>query len=234
MPTQDDTQQPRLTRRQVAAAVDRTGWRLLSGSLVTAVAVSDAADAGRLVAAVLAACGHRADGHLHIELSDDVVVLTLQTSGQAGVTPADIELLATIGDAVVAQGFRCEAAVAGRGVQLVELAIDAMDIPRVQSFWRAVLGYRDEAGNPENSVALVDPLGHGPSIWFQQLDRPREQRNRIHFDVMVGQDEADSRVAAAVAAGGTLVSDARARAFWVLADPEGNEICVCTWQDREK
>ena len=38
--------------------------------------------------------------------------------------------------------------------------------------------------------------------------------------------------AAALAAGGTMVNDSYARAFWVLADPEGNEACLCTWEDR--
>ena len=45
-------------------------------------------------------------------------------------------------------------------------------------------------------------------------------------------DEAEARVAAAIAAGGHLVSDERAPRFWVLADGEGNEVCVCTWQAR--
>ena len=39
--------------------------------------------------------------------------------------------------------------------------------------------------------------------------------------------------AAALAAGGVLVSDRAAPAFWVLADAEGNEVCVCTWQGRD-
>ena len=39
-------------------------------------------------------------------------------------------------------------------------------------------------------------------------------------------------VAAAVAAGGRLVSDAFASSWWILADADGNEACVCTWQDR--
>lgn len=39
-------------------------------------------------------------------------------------------------------------------------------------------------------------------------------------------------LAAAVAAGGTLVTDRFARSFWVLADAEGDEACACTWQDR--
>ena len=48
----------------------------------------------------------------------------------------------------------------------------------------------------------------------------------------VPHDEADARIAAALAAGGTLVSDDEARAFWVLADAEGYEACITTWEDR--
>jgi 4a-hydroxytetrahydrobiopterin dehydratase len=65
------------------------------------------------------------------------------------------------------------------------------------------------------------------------MDAPRKQRNRIHFDVAVSHDEAEDRIRAALAAGGVLVSDAQARAFWILADIEGNELCICTWLDRD-
>jgi 4a-hydroxytetrahydrobiopterin dehydratase len=40
-------------------------------------------------------------------------------------------------------------------------------------------------------------------------------------------------VRAALDSGGVLVSAGNARAFWVLADREGNEICACTRQDRD-
>jgi 4a-hydroxytetrahydrobiopterin dehydratase len=66
------------------------------------------------------------------------------------------------------------------------------------------------------------------------MDAPRPQRNRIHLDVTVAHDEAEARVQTALAAGGVLVSAARARAFWILADAEGNEVCVCTWLDRDE
>jgi 4a-hydroxytetrahydrobiopterin dehydratase len=59
------------------------------------------------------------------------------------------------------------------------------------------------------------------------------QINRIHFDVSVPDDEAQHRTRAALAAGGTLLYDAEAPAFWVLADAEGNEACVTTWQGRD-
>jgi 4a-hydroxytetrahydrobiopterin dehydratase len=64
------------------------------------------------------------------------------------------------------------------------------------------------------------------------MDEPRTERNRIHIDVLVPHDVAGQRVKDTIAAGGRLVSDAQAKAFWVLADPEGNEACICTWQDR--
>ena len=80
---------------------------------------------------------------------------------------------------------------------------------------------------------LIDPLGQGPAVWFQQMDAPRPQRNRMHVDVSVPHDQAHQRIEATVAAGGTVVSDAEAPAFWVLADPEGNEACITTWQGRD-
>ena len=79
----------------------------------------------------------------------------------------------------------------------------------------------------------MDRRGQSAAIWFQQMDEPRTQRNRIHFDIIVGHDEAAGRIEAALAAGGHLVSDSAAPAFWILADVEGNEVCVCTWQGRD-
>ncbi|MFM8267850.1 MAG: VOC family protein, partial [Ilumatobacteraceae bacterium] len=80
---------------------------------------------------------------------------------------------------------------------------------------------------------LVDPRGRGPSFWFQDMDEARRERSRFHIDVIVAHDEAEARIAATLEAGGRLVSDAYARSWWVLADADGNEACVCTWQDRD-
>lgn len=95
-------------------------------------------------------------------------------------------------------------------------------------FWRAVLGYR-EVGDED----LIDPLFQGPPFWFQQMDAPRPQRNRIHIDVYVPHDQAEARVAAALAAGGHVVSDENAPGWWTLADAEGNEVDVASWPDRD-
>jgi 4a-hydroxytetrahydrobiopterin dehydratase len=98
------------------------------------------------------------------------------------------------------------------------------------AFWRAVLGYQERGDSPEED--LIDPRGRGPSFWFQQMDAPRPQRNRIHIDVWVPPDQGEARVAAAIAAGGRLVTDEHAPSWWVLADPEGNEACVATTRSR--
>ncbi|WP_346121713.1 VOC family protein [Micromonospora coerulea] len=58
--------------------------------------------------------------------------------------------------------------------------------------------------------------------------RPGRHRTRMHIDVWVPYDQAEARVAAAVAAGGRLLTDEYAPAYWVLADAEGNEACVGT------
>jgi 4a-hydroxytetrahydrobiopterin dehydratase len=65
------------------------------------------------------------------------------------------------------------------------------------------------------------------------MDAPRPQRNRIHIDVWVPHDQAEARVAAAIAAGGRLVTDKHAPSWWVLADAEGNEACVATAMSRD-
>jgi 4a-hydroxytetrahydrobiopterin dehydratase len=103
-----------------------------------------------------------------------------------------------------------------------------MDEAVIRPFWAAVLDY----SVVEADGSLVDPRGQGWPIWFQQMDEPRTDRNRFHLDVSVPHDLAEQRIAAALAAGGRMVSDARAKAFWILADAEGNEACICTWQDR--
>jgi 4a-hydroxytetrahydrobiopterin dehydratase len=70
-----------------------------------------------------------------------------------------------------------------------------------------------------------------PMVWFQHMDAPRRQRNRVHVDISLPIAEAEARVKAALAAGGTLVSDAHAPMWWTLADPEGNEVDIAVHPD---
>ena len=94
--------------------------------------------------------------------------------------------------------------------------------------WKAALGY-DQVGGED----LIDPQSRHPPIWFQDMDPPRTQRNRLHVDVFVPPDAAEARIAAALAAGGHVVDDSHAPAWTVLADRAGNEVCVATWLGRD-
>jgi 4a-hydroxytetrahydrobiopterin dehydratase len=221
----------KLGRLAASTAVTGLGWRYVLGEFRTQVLTGSLPLAADVAARAAAVAG--AEGHLRMDVREDRVVLALQTAAVAWVTPQDVELARRI--SAVVEEFRLTTQPGGPGhtVQVLEIGIDAMDIARIRPFWQAVLGYADEPGRAGPPNGLVDPAGQGPAVWFQQMDAPRPQRNRIHFDVSVPHDEAHQRIAATVAAGGTLVYDAEAPAFWVLADPEGNEACVTTWQGRE-
>ena len=225
-----------LGRQEASDAVGDAGWRFMLGALRTSVVVSSLARAVGVAVEAVAVCGDDADGHLRADARPDRVVFTLQSLECAAVTTRDVELALRISAIVEKSGLVAEPEIgtgAPRSVQILEIAIDAMDIAGIRPFWKAVLGYGDEAGAEGPEDPLVDPVGQGPAVWFQQMDEARPQRNRIHFDVCVPHDEASRRVEAALAAGGRLVSATRAPAFWVLADLEGNEACVTTWQGRD-
>ncbi len=114
-------------------------------------------------------------------------------------------------------------------VQEVQFAIaakpDAIDV----GFWRAVLGYQpmlDDAG--------IDPLGISSNVWMQDLDLNKPLRHAMHIDVSVSKEHAQSRVDAAVSAGGVIVDSSEAPSWWVLADRSGNKVCVVAWPDGAK
>ena len=226
-----------LTRQQISDAVGALGWRYAVGVIRASVLVDSLASAAEVARVVTDVAGD-ADGSLSLDLRPDRAVLTLASPRDSQVGPDEIAAAQRISAAVDDLGLVTEPELgpgSPRSVQVLEIAIDALDIPAIRPFWQAVLGYGDEPGRdgPDTDAALVDPVGQGPAIWFQQMDEPRPQRNRIHFDVVVPHDETEHRIQATLAAGGRLVYDAEAPAFWVLADPEGNEACVCTWLARD-
>jgi 4a-hydroxytetrahydrobiopterin dehydratase len=227
-----------LSRTAASAAVAGIGWRYLLGTLAASVPIRSLAQASEAAAAAVAACGPDADAHLRVDLRPDRVELSVQARALGAATGRDAQLAHHIGAALTGLGLAPAdptSAASPRPVQELEIAIDALDIPAVRPFWKAVMAYVDEPGSDDDSQgAIVDPAGQLPAIWFQQMDRPRPQRNRIHLDITVAHDEAEPRVRAALAAGGRLVDDSFARSFWVLADAEDNEACVCTWTDRDE
>ena len=220
-----------LSRQEASDAVTYLGWRLVLGELRAEVWTGSLPLAADVAARAASVAG--ADGHLRLDVRDDRVIFSLQTAAVGGVTERDVALAQRI--TAVAAELRLDTVSTGggRSVQVLEIGIDTLNAAAIRPFWRAVLGYTDEPGRSGPWDRLVDPLGQGPAVWFQRMDVPRPERNRIHLDVSVPHDEAEPRIQAALAAGGTVLRDTDAPAFWVLADAEGNEACVCTWQGRD-
>ncbi len=213
---------PQVTAEQIAALPGLDDWRFVLGTLRADFQAGSYPAAAALVVAITEAA-EAADHHPDIDIRYPGRVRVVLTTHATGcVTELDVALARDISALAASSGAAAEPE---RG-QALEVAIDTMDADRIRPFWAAVLGYREAGG------ALVDPLRAGPAFWFQQMDSPRTDRDRFHIDVSVPHDQAEARVAAAIAAGGRLVTDAFARSWWVLADADGNEACVCTWQDR--
>jgi len=211
-----------VTAAELASLEDLGDWRFVLGEIHAHFQAGSFERAAKLIVAI-AAAAEAADHHPDIDLRyPDRVRVVCTTHATGGLSTADVELARRVSEMARSAGATAEPS----AVQMTEIAIDTMDADAIRPFWAAVLEYREVDG------ALVDPLRVGPPVWFQQMDEPRAGRDRFHIDVSVPHDVAEARVAAALAAGGTLVTSQYARSWWVLADSEGNEACVCTWQDR--
>lgn len=119
--------------------------------------------------------------------------------------------------------------------RFVQVGIDAVDIPAVRGFWRAVLGYEED---PREGVTdIVDPQLLGMPLFLQPMEADdtgrREQRNRLHVDLFIADDQARARVEAGLAAGGRVVREHPVLGT-TLADPEGNEVDIAVSPGRKE
>jgi 4a-hydroxytetrahydrobiopterin dehydratase len=212
-----------ISQQQFQDAVGTGDWRAVAEGACAYFRTGSFEGGARLVQRIseLAGLGaHHPDADLrHHGVTVRLITIT---PDRFGLSQRDVELARQISAVARELGAPADPSV----VQTVQVTVDALVSAEVMPFWRAVLGYEYCGGGPAED--LIDPRGRGPGFWFQQMDAPRPQRNRIHIDVWVPDDQAEARIAAALAAGGRLVSDEHAPAWWTLADAEGNEADVAT------
>ena len=206
--------------REFLASDGVDDWVVLHGGATAVFRVRSLGEAARLAEAVARVAGLEGSGAL-LTIGDDRLTVRL-SRGVFRLEERHIDVARA-----VSATARSHGAVADRaGVHEVQLAIaarpDALDV----GFWRAVLGYAPLADDN-----AVDPLGHGSTVWMQELDADKSLRHAMHVDVSVAREQAEARVAAALAAGGRIVDDADAPAGWILADPAGNRVCIAAWPD---
>lgn len=197
-------------------------WVLLRHALHTRLRTSSWALGMRLLTAI-SEMAEEADHHPDVDLRYGHLDIRLTSHDVGGVTGRDIRLARRISALVAGE----DVAVVPDELSVVEVALDTPDTAAVRGFWDAVL-----AGRPgEDPDEVSDATGRTPSLWFQASGSD-EPRQRFHLDVTVPLAQAQERIAAAVAAGGTIVSEADAPRFVVLADPDGNHACICTMEGR--
>jgi 4a-hydroxytetrahydrobiopterin dehydratase len=206
--------------REFLAAEGVEDWVVLHGGATAVFRVASLGDAARLAVVVSEAPGVEGsgmrltlgDGRLTVRLTRDLWELELR----------HIPLARGVSSVARAHG-----AVADRAsAQEVQLAIAAKREAIDVGFWRAVLGYVPMADDN-----AVDPLGHGSTVWMQELDEAKPLRHAMHVDVSVAREHVEARLEAAVAAGGRIVDESRAPSSWTLADRAGNRVCLCAWPD---
>jgi len=211
-----------ITARQFHEADGVEDWRVVGEGVDAYFRTGSFAAGARFVQAIGELPGF--EGHRgEIDLRPQSVTVRLFTfaPGPDGLSVHDVELARQVSAVARELGVPADPS----AVQSIHLSMDVLVRADVMPFWRAVLGYVDRADVDDE---LNDPGDRWPTLYLNQMDAPRPQRNRIHLDVWVPPEQAEGRVAAAVAAGGHLVSDATAPGWWILADAEGNEACVCT------
>lgn len=212
-----------LTPQQVEAE-GLADWRILFQALHARFRTGDFATGLRLVEGIGAAA-EEMNHHPDLDLRYGQVHVRLFSHDVFGVTSRDVTLARRISELAAGLGATADPS----AVQVLEIALDSADAAAIKPFWRAVLGLQDSPLHDE----LIDGGGILPTLWFQPTEPHDEPRQRFHLDIRVPPEEAFARVEAALAAGGTLVSDERAPTFWVLADAQGNKACVTTWTGRD-
>ncbi len=171
--------------REFLAAEDVDDWVVLHGGATAVFRIASLGAAARLAEAVAQVPGLEGSGAL-LTVADDRLSVRL-TRGVFRVEERHIDVARAVSAVARAHG-----ALADRGAaQEVQLAVaatpDAIDV----GFWRAVLGYA--ALDDDNAV---DPLGHGSTVWMQDLDPAKPLRHAMHVDVSVAREHVEARLAA--------------------------------------
>lgn len=217
------------------AEASLTDWRKLAQGLHARYLIDDFGTGARFVTALGEAgesAGHFpkvsiGNGYVDLKLvSDDAIYREDETTEHVveWVTQKDIDLARRITEIAADHGITPDPA----SVSHVELGLDTPDSAKIAPVWAALLtGNADAQGHGSPSDEIRDATGRVPNLWFGDADGNDAPRQRFHVEIYVAPEVAEQRIAAAVAAGGTVVDDSNAPSLTVIADQDGNKGIVC-------
>ena len=220
----------RISVKQFYEAEGVGDWRVVGSDGACAFfPTGSLASAARFVHAISALPGvedHRPD--IDVRRDGVTVHFITATANYMGMSTRDVELARQISAAARQLGLAADPS----AVQSYLVIPGATDPATVMPFWRAALGYVPRPDSPDED--LVDPHDRGPGFWFERMEKPRpDGGGAIHFVVWVPYEQAQARIAAALAAGGRMVRDDFAPSWWTLADAAGNEADIATVKGRD-
>jgi 4a-hydroxytetrahydrobiopterin dehydratase len=205
--------------RDFLAADGVDDWVVLHGGATAVFRVGSLIEASRLAEAV-AEIPEVEPGILMTVASDRLTVRLTRDLWQ--LEPRHVDIARAVSAIASAHGAGSDRS----AVQEIQMAVAAQPETADVGFWRAVLGYA-----PMAEDNAVDPLGHGSTVWIQELDSEKPLQHAMHVDVSVAREIAEQRLAAAVAAGGRIVDNSEAPRWWVISDRAGNRVCIAAWPD---
>lgn len=214
----------RVYSQQFHRAAGAEGWRVLPEGAYAFFRTDSFAAAARFIESIsgLAPEGHEPDVDIR---RDGVTVLLRAFKGEHyGLTQRDLELAQSI--SATARDMQLPGDPAA--IQSLSIIPGATDRGGIMPFWQAVLGYERRADSPDED--LVDPHERGAPFWFEEMNELRaDGRGTMHLVIWLPWDEAESRVAAGLAAGGrTVRHEPGPEGYWTLADPAGNEVDIAS------
>ena len=219
----------RISPKQFHESEGAEDWRVLGDGACAYFRTGSFATGARLVQAIGELPGVD-DHHPDVDVRCDGVTVRLITIADDyyGMSRRDVELARQISAAARQLGLSADTS----AVQSLLVIPGAPAIVEVVPFWRAVLGYEPRRDSPKED--LGDPRGRAPGFWFERMDQPRPGGGgAIHVAVWVPYEQAKARIAAALAAGGRIVREEFAPAWWTLADAADNEVDISTSMGRD-
>ena len=213
----------RVTARAFHDAGGVDDWRVLFWGAHAYYRVGSFAEGARFIAAIAEVAdelGHFPD----IDLRPEGVTLRTFSREDGAFSELDTEFARRVSAVAGELGLVADPS----QVQVIGIAVAQDAGADVRPFWAAACGYQ-YLGEED----AIDPSRRNPHLWFHELDPPKPGRGRVHIDVSVPADQAEARVAAAVAAGGRIVDDSHAPGHWTIASPDNHGVDIAAWPDFE-
>ena len=214
----------RTTARAFHAADGVDDWRVLFSGAHAFYRVASFAAGARFVGAI-AEVAEAVDHFPDVDLRPDGVTVRTCSGAYGALSQRDVELARRVSAAARTLQLEPDPS----QVQALGIAVAQDAGSDVGPFWAAALGF--QSLGPQEDV--VDRHRRSPHVSFQPLHPPKPGRGRIHIDVSVPADQAEARVAAAIAAGGRLADETHAPQWWTLASPENHGVDIAAWPDVE-